>query len=184
MGFRGQVQGRRDRRLRVVLCPRGDPEPLRAVQRADQVLRAVGPRARAGLRRRRHRPLRAAVGRPAAARRRPRQGPVLRARCADRRAAAPCAVPDRRHPQAADPRGGRAPRPGRRREARQPRHLLHPVRRHPGVPREPHRRAPRHGGGRRRHRAGRTRRRARLHRSASARDSASPALVPTGAPAM
>ena len=67
-------------------------------------------------------------GRPAAPRGRPRQGPVLRAGCADRRAVAPCAVPDRRHPQAADPRGGRAPRPGRRREARQPRHLLHPVR--------------------------------------------------------
>ena len=64
----------------------------------------------------------------AAPRRRPRQGPVLRAGCADRRAIAPRHLPDRRHPQAADPRGGRAPRPGRRREARQPRHLLHPVR--------------------------------------------------------
>ncbi len=41
------------------------------------------------------------------------------------------AVPDRRHPQAADPRRGRRAWPGRRRKARQPRHLLHPVRRHP-----------------------------------------------------
>ena len=46
---------------------------------------------------------------------------------ADRRAAAPRGVPDRRHPQAADPRRGRPPRAGRRRQARQPRHLLHPV---------------------------------------------------------
>ena len=44
------------------------------------------------------------------------------------RAVAPRAVPDRRHPQAADSRGGRPTRAGRRGQARQPRHLLHPVR--------------------------------------------------------
>ena len=56
----------------VVLRPRGDAEPVRAVQRADQVLRAVGARAGAGLRRGGHRPLRPAVRRAAAPRRRSR----------------------------------------------------------------------------------------------------------------
>ena len=49
-----------------------------------------------------------------------RQGPVLRPRRADRRAACDGGLPDRRHPQAADPRGGRAARARRRRQARQP----------------------------------------------------------------
>ena len=82
---------------------------------------------------------------------------------ADRRAVAARDVPDRRHPQAADPRGGRPPRAGGRRQAGQPRHLLHPVGRHPGVPRRPNRRAARRGRRRRRNRARRARRRARLH---------------------
>ena len=42
---------------------RRDPQPVRALQREDQVLGAGGPGAGAGLRRRRHRPLRPAVGR-------------------------------------------------------------------------------------------------------------------------
>ncbi len=69
---------------------------------------------------RRHRSLRPAVRRPAASRRRPRQGPVLRAGRADRRAVAACGVPDRRHTQAPDPRGGRPPWARGRRQARQP----------------------------------------------------------------
>ena len=47
------------------------------------------------------------------------------------------AVPARRHAHDRGPRGGRAPRPGGRQEARQPRHLLHRRRRHPGLPRRP-----------------------------------------------
>ena len=45
--------------------------------------------------------------RAAASRGGPRQGPVLRAGRADRRTAASCRVPDRRHAQAGDPRGSR-----------------------------------------------------------------------------
>ena len=79
------------------------------------------------------------------------------------RAAGDGDLPDRRHPQAADPRGGRPARPRRRRQAGQPRHLLHPVGGHPGVPRCADRRPPRRRRRRRRHRAGRARRRARVH---------------------
>ncbi len=54
----------------VVLRTRRDPESVRAVQRANQVLGVGGSRAGAGLRRRRNRPLRAAVRWPTAPRRR------------------------------------------------------------------------------------------------------------------
>ena len=67
---------------------------------------------------------------------------------------APCRVPDRRHPQVADSRGGGPPRSGGRGQAGQPRHLLHPVRRYPGLPGRAHRGAPRLGGRPGRHRAG------------------------------
>ncbi len=122
---------------------RRNAESVPALQRADQVLRPGRPRAGAGIRRGGHRPLRPPLGRAAAARGRRRQGPVLRARGADRRAAAPCDVPGRRHPQDADPRRGRRSRSVGRREAGQPRHLLHPVRRHPRLPRRAHRGPPR-----------------------------------------
>ena len=141
------------------------------------------PRAGARLRRGGHRPLRAAVRRAAAARRRRRQGPVLRAGGADRRAAAPRGVPDRRHPEAADPRGSRPPRPGGRRQARQPRHLLHPVGRHPGLPRA---RASACAAARSSTRAAPcspSTTACTASPSASARVSASPVRVPTGGPA-
>ena len=106
--------------------------------------------------------------RPAAPRRRRRQGPVLRARRADRRAAARTPsfpIGDTPKPQIRE-EAARA-RPRRRRQAGQPRHLLHPVRRHPGVPRRAHRRAPRCRRRRGRHRARRARRRARVHHRAA-----------------
>ncbi|EFD44742.1 LOW QUALITY PROTEIN: tRNA (5-methylaminomethyl-2-thiouridylate)-methyltransferase trmU, partial [Mycobacterium tuberculosis variant africanum K85] len=43
LGFRREVQRGRDQRLRVVVCPRGNSEPLRAVQSADQVRCSVRP---------------------------------------------------------------------------------------------------------------------------------------------
>ena len=167
-----------------VLRPRRDPEPVRAVQREDQVLRAVGPRAGAGLRRRGHRPLRAAVRRPAAARGRRRQGPVLRARRADRRAAAPRAVPDRRHPQAADPRGGRrvAAWPSPTSPTATTSASSRPAT--PGRSSAPDRRAPRHGRRRRRARCSPSTTACTASPSASARASASRARAPTGGPAM
>ena len=81
---------------------RPDAQPVPAVQREDQVRRRARPGARARLRRGRDRPLRAAAHRRRRAGRdapggRPRQGPVLRARRARPAAAAPLAVPARRH---------------------------------------------------------------------------------------
>ena len=163
LGFRGEVRRRRDRRLRVVLRARRNPQPVRALQSAHQVLGAVRAGPGAGLRHGGHRPLRPAVRRAAAPRRRSGQGPVLRAGRADRRAAAPRHVSDRGHPQAADPRGGGPSRPGRRREARQPRHLLHPVREHPRLSGRAHRGSPRHRGRCGRRGAGQPRRGARIH---------------------
>ncbi len=128
-----------------VLCPRGDTEPVRALQRTNQVLRVGGSRTGAGLRRPRNRSLRATVGRSAAPCGRPRQGPVVCARGADGRAVASCGVPDRRYAKAADSRGGRPPWAGRGREAGQPRHLLHTVGRYPRVSRCADRRAARRG---------------------------------------
>ena len=71
---------------------------------------------------------------PPAAQRRPRQGPVLRAGRAHQPAARAGHVPARRHHQGAGPPGGRRARPGRGRQARQPRRLLHRRRRHQEVP--------------------------------------------------
>ena len=68
------------------------PEPVPALQREDQVLRGAGPGAGARLRRRRHRPPRAAGRRRAAPLGRRRQGPVLRARRAHRRSSWPARV--------------------------------------------------------------------------------------------
>ena len=85
---------------------------------------------------------------PAPGRRRG-QGPVVRAGGADRRAAAARDVPDRRHAQDADPSRGRRPRSAGGRQAGQPRHLLHPLRRHPRLPRRAARCAPGRGGRRR-----------------------------------
>ena len=87
--------------------------------------RALGARLRRG----RDRSLRPAADRCRRADRdapgrRPRQGPVLRARRARPAAAAPLAVPARRLDQARGARGGGAARAAGRRQARQPRHLL------------------------------------------------------------
>ena len=73
-------------------------------------------------------------GRRAAARRRRRQGPVLRARRADQGPDRARDVPARRHAQGGGPRRGGRARPAGRRQARQPRRLLHRRRRHPGLP--------------------------------------------------
>ena len=67
-------------------------------------------------------------------RRRPGQGPVLRARRAHQGPDRARDVPARRHAQDSGPRGGQGPRPARRRQAGQPRRLLHRGRRHPRLP--------------------------------------------------
>ncbi len=59
----------------------------------------------------------------------------LRPRCPDPGPARPGLLPARRHDEAADPGRGGGARLLRRAEARQPRHLLHPRRRHPGLAR-------------------------------------------------
>ena len=66
--------------------------------------------------------------------RRPGQGPVLRARGAHQGPDRARDVPARRHAQGRGPRGGQGPRPARRRQAGQPRRLLHRRRRHPRLP--------------------------------------------------
>ncbi len=154
VGPRRAVRARRDRGLRRRVRGRPHPEPVRALQRADQVLGAArqGPRPR--LRRRLHRPLRPARGRPggpgAAPCRRRRQGPVVRARGAHARAARARAVPPRRHRQGRRPRRGGRARPAARRQARLARHLLRERRRHQGLAGGAARPAP--GGDRRRRR--------------------------------
>ena len=130
---------RRRRGLPRGVRRRPHAQPVPPLQRADQVRRAARQGGRPRLRRRGHRPLRPgrrAAGRPARAapRRRPGQGPVLRPRRPRRGPAGPLLLPARRHHQAADPRGGRGPRLLRREQAGQPRHLLHPRRRHPRLP--------------------------------------------------
>ena len=110
------------------------PEPVPALQRADQVRRRPGPGPRPRVRRRVHGALRAAgrgAGGPRAAPRgRPRQGPVLRPGRPRRRPAGRLHVPAGRLAEVRGPGRGRRPRPGRRGQARQPRHLLHPERGH------------------------------------------------------
>lgn len=169
LGFRGEIPGGRHRRIRVVLCPRRDAQPVRGVQPEDQVLGAVGEGRCARVRHGGHRPLCPAFRWAAAPRRGPRQGPVLRAGRAERRAAAPRRVPDRGHPQITDPRRSRSPRPGRRRKAGQSRHLLHPVGRHPRLLGLTHRGSPRLRGQCGRDGARRARRGARLHHRAAQR---------------
>ena len=86
-----QFHDERGGRLRRRVRGRPHPQPVPALQREDQVRRRAGPGGRAGLRRGGHRPPRPArAGRPAAAQRRPGQGPVVRAGRADPRAAGPC----------------------------------------------------------------------------------------------
>ena len=121
------------------------------------------------------------VGRPRAAPgERQRQGPVLRARRADRRAARAHALPARRDAlEGARARRGRGPRAHRRAQARQPRHLLHPRRRHPRLARRPRRRGDgRHRRPRRARSSAPTRARTRS-RSASAAASPSACRRPT-----
>ena len=132
------VRGRRGGRLRGRVRRRPHPQPVPAVQREDQVRGRAGPGPGPGLRRRVHRPLRAAGadrprGRAAPGRRRG-QGPVLRARGAHPGPAAALALPPGHLGQARRPGRGPAARPGRGREAGQPRHLLRRRRRHRRVP--------------------------------------------------
>ena len=113
---------------------------------------------------------------------------------ADRGAVAPCRFSGRRHPQVGDPPGSCPARFVSGRQAGQPRHLLHPVRRYPRIPRCAHRCPPRLRGRRGGHGARRTRRSARFHhrsaqgprhRRARARRSrrvTSPGSTPAGAP--
>ena len=125
--------------------PAARPTPACAATRRSSSPRCWrGDRAR--LRRRLHRALRDARRRATAVSsctgHRRRQGPVLRARRAHRRAARPHLLPARARRR---PRRSCAPRPSRARahrraEARQPRHLLHPRRRHPRLARRQGRR--------------------------------------------
>ena len=80
------------------------------------------------------------------------QGPVVRAGRAHAGAAAARDVPAGRHAQAGGARRGRRARAAGGRQAGQPRHLLHPLRRHPRLPARAARGAP---GRRRRRRVGR-----------------------------
>ena len=160
------------------------PEPVPAVQREDQVLGRAGAGPGAGLRRRRHRALRAPRRRPAPPRRRPRQGPVLRPRRAARptssRARSSRSATARSREVRAEAARARARRRG---EARQPRHLLHPLRRHP-------RRSSPNASRRRRARwstpsgavVGHHARRPRLHRRPAPRPRHLPRPAPDGRP--
>ncbi|CAA9337710.1 MAG: tRNA-specific 2-thiouridylase MnmA, partial [uncultured Gemmatimonadetes bacterium] len=70
------VHARRDRRLRAGVRLGAHSQPLRALQRQHQVPRPAAPRGHAGLRRHRHRPLRA----DGHGRRRPARAPARRGR--------------------------------------------------------------------------------------------------------
>ena len=109
------------------LCARRDADPLRPLQRARQVRRSDGDRARAGRRGARHRPLCAphrCEGRGAASRRR-RHAATRAISCSRRHASSfPSALSAGRHGEARGARTRRRTRPRRRRQARQPGHLL------------------------------------------------------------
>ncbi len=126
VGLLGAVQGGRGPGLHRRIRRRTHPEPLHALQRADQVRRAAGEGHRPGIRRRLHRPLRQGDQRRrrqprAAPRRGLGQGPELRPGRADPRAAQALHVPARGHPvQGRGPRGGGTPRPVRGQQAGQP----------------------------------------------------------------
>ena len=164
LGHGGAVPPRRGRRLRGGIRARAHPQPVPALQREDQVRGGARPRAGARLRRGLHRPLRADPRRDPAPGRGSRQGPVLRAGRAHRRADRPRHVPAWRHPQGGGPGGSRTARTRRRGQAGQPRRVLRRRRRHQGLP------GPAPGLGirpDRRHlrcRPRRARRRLRLHR--------------------
>ena len=152
---RALPRGRR-RGLHRRVRGRPHPEPLPALQREDQVRRAAGQGARARLRRGLHRPLR--HGRRATT-----DGTRELHRASDMakdQSYVLGVLDDRQLAHAMFPLGdtlttkdeiraeAERARPGRRQEARQPRHLLHRRRRHPGLPRRP----PRQGRGRHRRR--------------------------------
>ena len=143
LGHGRPLQARRRRRLPRRVRRRPHPQPVPALQREDQVRRPARQGGRPRLRRGRHRPLRPGRRddrRPrgsaarAAPRRRHGQGPELRPRRARRRPARP-----RPSSRSATRRSRRSARRRRERgfyiaqEAGQPRHLLHPRRRHPGL---------------------------------------------------
>ena len=139
----------RGRRLRRGVRRRPHAQPVPALQREDQVRGGARQGAGAGLRRGLHRPLRPASSTAGccravdAAKDQSYVLGVLTAAPAGARD-----VPARRHPQGARyaARPTRAG-PGRRRQAGQPRHLLHRRRRHRGLPARAARREP--GAGRR-----------------------------------
>ena len=107
LGFRRPVRRGRDRRLRVLLRARRDPQPVCALQREDQVLGAGGQGAGAGLRRGGHRPLRPAVAKAGCA-----------ARSTATRTSPTCWGADRRRSCATRP--SRSATPPSRRSARRP----------------------------------------------------------------
>ena len=123
-------------------------------------------------------------GRPAAPRRRRGQGPVLRPRRPDRATRSAHAMFPLGDTRKADVRReAETPRAGRRRQAGQPRHLLHRRRRHRGLPAAPARLGARPGR-RHRRRAGRgARGRVRVHRRAAQGPADRPARRRTACPA-
>ena len=131
------LRARRRRGLRGRVRRRAHAQPVPALQRADQVRRrcstrrwrwASTPWPPATTRRSVEQARRAARAAPG---RRPRQGPVATSWACSTPTSWPARSSRSATRPSPDPRGGRRARLLRREEARQPRHLLHPRRRHP-----------------------------------------------------
>ena len=146
--FSRALQARRHRRLRRRVRRRPHPEPVHALQREDQVRRPAREGARPRLRRGRApattpRSCTDAARQPRAAPRRatgPRTSPTCSACSPPSSSPTRCSRSARR-PSKAEVRAEAAARGLQRREqARQPRHLLHPRRRHPRLARGARRR--------------------------------------------
>ena len=135
VGPRRAVPRGRRRRLRRRVRRRAHPQPVPALQREDQVLRRARQGAGAGLRRGLHRPLRAASSTAGCCARstRPRTSPTCSA-CSTPRQVAHAMFPLGVVAQDGRTSRGARARPRRRRQAGQPRHLLHRRRRHRRLP--------------------------------------------------